>query len=408
MEGTALQFPAFGRYKVTDMSALGEFYKNFIIGDIKNTEEEPDVDEWMEFLASLPEPKDCIDEAYNKYLCRLQYVPKKKTVLLNTAAFAVLAATLPRVMRSGKPLPKKQGKKLLLEKKKDVDYTDVLPPELPGEYDEFLPVDQTKAKIGDLSKEALSLYKAAVRRHPTEFYFQLFLLKELSNHSRYIRTYNPSATAVYINERNVAGPVLTRMYEKTGRKLISFMHGEYLLQMIQAYMNFSEFYVWDEMYIDMFRKDLHCGIKKYIVTTPLKLTKKWHLEDIEPEIWCTYYFSGESTASVKRLAAAFKKAARDDRRYMVRPHPRYSHQDLIREYFPADMIEDPKEVSMEESMARTANCAGLHTTVLSEAQVEGRCAVIDDISDPEQFRNLERRKFVVLQRPHKLLSEIIG
>ena len=43
----------------------------------------------------------------------------------------------------------------------------------------------------------------------------------------------------------------------------------------------------------------------------------------------------------------------------------------------------------------------------SEAQAEGRTAVIDDISDPEKFRNLKKRRFIVLDRDHLLLSEII-
>ena len=46
---------------------IKEIYKSFIIGDIKNTEVEPDVDAWERFLASLPEPKDRFEEAYNKY-----------------------------------------------------------------------------------------------------------------------------------------------------------------------------------------------------------------------------------------------------------------------------------------------------------------------------------------------------
>ena len=387
------------------MSTLGNIYKKFIIGDIKNTEVEPDVDEWERFLRSLPKPKDRIEEAYCKYLCRLQYVPAGKQRLLDAAAWMTLAAK----RRKGKPepLPAPSGKKLILEKKKEVDYHDVMPPELPAEYPDMEAVEPLPAGYGDLSPEADLAFREIVRRYPGKYYFQLYVLKELSAHCRYIRQYNPSVMAIYVNERNFAGPVLTDLYEKTGRKLISFMHGEYLLQMIQAYMDFSEFYVWDDMYISMFTDDLRCRIGRYIVTVPAKLTKKWHLEDIEPEYYCTYYFSGESTTSVRKLAEVMKQMKASGKKCLVRPHPRYSHQELIRECFDEDMIENPKEVSMEASLGRTRYAAGLHTTVLREAQVEGRTAVIDDISDPPQFRNLEKRKFVVLKREHVLLSEIL-
>ncbi len=387
---------------------IKEIYKSFIIGDIKNTEVEPDVDAWERFLASLPEPKDRFEEAYNKYRCRLEYVPANKTRMLNAAAFAYLTAKKPVIRNTRGRLPALSGTKLLLEKKKDVDYHDVIPPELLADYPDMIAADPLPSGCGELSDEAYALYSELSRRYPTEFYFRLFVLKELSLHSRYIRKYNPSVTAVYVNERNVAGPLLTELYESTGRRLVSFMHGEYLLQMIQAYMDFSEFFVWDGMYIGMFRDDLNCRIGKYTVTVPKKLTKKWHLEDREPEYFCTYYFSGESTASVRKLAEVFKKLEESGRKCLVRPHPRYSHLELISECFDAHMIEDPKKISMEESLGRTRYAVGLHTTVLREAQVEGRGAVIDDISDPPQFRNLKRRKFVVLNGEHKLLSEIIS
>lgn len=388
------------------MGKLREIYKKYVIGDIKNTEEEPDVEEWERFLASLPKPKDVFEEAHNKYLCRLTYMPENKVRLLNAAAFFVLAANLPGLMTEKEPLPKAGVKKLFLEKR-DVDYADVIPPEIPLEYPDMAEEGETAASFRNISKEALRLYKETVRRYPTEFYFHLYVLKELAKHSCYIKKYNPSATAVYVNERNAAGPILTYLYEKSGRKLISFMHGEYLLQMIQAYMNFSEFYVWDPMYIPMFRDDLRCNIRKYIVTTPKKLTKKWHLENVTPDIYCTYYFSGESTASVRKIAEIFRKMDSEGKRVLVRPHPRYSHLELIAECFDPSMIEDPGTVTMEESLGRTRYAAGMHTTVLSEALVEGRMPVIDDMSDPAQFANLEKRKFVMLEREHKLLSEIV-
>ena len=390
------------------MLSLREIYKNFIIGDIKNTEEEPDVDAWEAFLRSLKKPSDVVDEAYNKYLCRRQYYSGFKSFLMNAASVLVLAAHCRSFLGKKEALTAAPGEgKLVVETRKDPAVADVMPPELPAGYNETEMISFVPAKAGQLSAEAKELFDRAVRRYPMRPYFHLWLLQELSKHCAYIRKYDPDSLAVYVNERNVASPVITELYERTGRKFISFMHGEYLLQMIQAYMRFSEFYIWDENYVEMFRDDLRCGIEKYIVTKPLKLTKKWHLEDIEPEVYCTYYFSGESTTSVRKLAEIFKEMESKGHRCLVRPHPRYSHLELLEETFPKHMIEEPREVTMEESLGRTTYAAGLHTTVLAEAQIEGRTAVIDDLSDPPQFVNLEKRKFVVLKRPHKLLSEIL-
>ena len=72
------------------------------------------------------------------------------------------------------------------------------------------------------------------------------------------------------------------------------------------------------------------------------------------------------------------------------------------------MIENPKEISIKESLSRTKYAVGLATTVLSEAYFEGRTVVIDDISSKEKFDNLERRNFICLRRPHFLLSELMA
>ena len=69
------------------------------------------------------------------------------------------------------------------------------------------------------------------------------------------------------------------------------------------------------------------------------------------------------------------------------------------------VIENPSEVSIESSLGRTKYVIGLATTVLSEAYVEGKTIVIDDLSDPDKFNNLSERKFLPLQRPHILFSE---
>ena len=389
------------------MNHIEKLHRLFVIGDIKNTEKEPDVDEWYRFLEALPEPKDCYEAVYNKYCCRnLHYSASKKKVL-DLAAYAPLKAAMRYVSKTEKTLPELSGNTLLIEIRKDIDYREVLPKELPKKYTALKTTEIAEVDYNDLTVEAKALFMELRRRYSREYYLQLFVLRKLAIHSRYLKEFNPAATAVFVYERNVATPLIRKLYEDSGRRFISFMHGEYLLQIIQAYMGFSEYYVWDKMYIPMFRDDLRCQIGEYFVTTPLKLTKKWKLEEIEPTVFCTYYFSGESTASIQRISELFRKLKAEGKDVRVRPHPRYSHLKLISQSFDPEMIEDPHTVSMEESLARTRYVVGLHTTVLSEAQVEGRTAVIDDIGDPEQFKNLKKRKFVVLEREHRLLSEII-
>ncbi len=389
------------------MSAIRNLYKKFVVSEIKNSDTVPDVAEWKILLANLGEPADALDAAFKKFQCRSRYMPKKKELVLDAAAEAVLLRADLRVRKPIGRLKDPEKGVLLLETRKEIDYHEVAPDELFARYPVLRTTPSSRKTVyGELLEEAVPIYREARCRYRAHPYFVLFLLKELTKHSRYLLENNPEATALFIEERNLASPVIRKLYEDSGRKLISFMHGEYLLQLIQAYMSFSEYWVWDEQYVDMFSRELRCGIGEYHVYTPRKLRKKWRLEDIEPEYFCTYYFSGESERSVRAVAEVFHQLRAQGKRCLVRPHPRYSHRELIDSVF-GDMVEDPRSVSMEKSLGRTRYAVGLSTTVHSEAFVEGRTPVIDDRTDPTAFRNLADREYIALKRPHLLLSELI-
>ena len=168
--------------------------------------------------------------------------------------------------------------------------------------------------------------------------------------------------AVYVNERNVASPILKEIYSAQNRRFISFMHGEYLLNMIQAYMSFTDYYVWDDSYIDTFSGFLKSDITHYHVYKPLKLQKKWNLEKIVPEYTFTYYFSNESKDAIKIIADTFSVFRQNGYKCKVRPHPRFMQniQDMADE-FKGVLIETPSEVTLEESLGNTEFVIGLAT-----------------------------------------------
>ena len=220
----------------------------------------------------------------------------------------------------------------------------------------------------------------------------------IATHSHILLNYNPESVFVYINERNIASPILTKMYEDEGRSFCSFMHGEYALQLIMAFMSFSKYYVWDKSYIEMFKEDLRCNIGEYIVYTPKKLQKKWHLEDTIPTYFCTYYFSGESKESVIKVAEALIRLNNHGKRCSVRLHPRYLlHKKLLEDTIAETdiSIENAYELSIKDSLARTKYVVSLKSTVF------------DDISDKEHFDILSMQKFNVFNKPHLLFSELI-
>lgn len=392
------------------MSFIKKIYAKLVVGDIKESDKEPNVDEWLLFLRKYPKTDDYINNTKNRYACRQFHFRLWKRVILEIAAFPIMIYKIITLFGNAKDLPEVDANILLIEKKIDVDYQDIIPNELLADYDEIAPVinnrDSKKLKE-TLSQEAIAILKPLIKQSWYHPYLIIWCIRELAKHCAYIEKYNMKSTVVYVEERNVASPLIRELYECTGRKFISFMHGEYLLRLIQGFMCFSEYYIWDTSYEEMFADTLKCNIGKYVSYKPRKLEKKWNLENITPEIFCTYYFSAESKESIEKIAAIFKQMEAYGKKCRVRPHPRYSQWDYINQSFPKEMIEDVKGVSIEESLGRTEYVVGLATTVLAEAYYEGRTVVIDDMSSKEKFDNLEKRRFICLKRPHILLSDLV-
>ena len=370
--------------------------------------ETPNVESWELFLKSLPVANNAVERAHNKYLCWLFYFSAKKRILFNFAGFICMLIEFPLLLISYRKNSQFINNMLVIEKHNEVGYESVIPEEFFHKFDEVKVIDNIDNKFGFVSKESRQYVLACIRKYPTDFFFHYFICKELIAHDLILGKFMPEAVAVYVNERNVATPILKEIYEQQGRKLLSFMHGEYLLNILQAYMSFSEYYVWDASYVESFNNFLRCDIDHYRVYTPKKLEKKWNLENIQPKYMYTYYFSNDDEETVRIIAKIFSNLQKKSINCKVRPHPRFmkcviDNSDLFENVF----IEQPSEVSLEESLGNTAFAVGLFTTVLFEAEIEGRSIIIDDISNRVLFESLVARRARILTHKFQTLSSVI-
>ena len=392
------------------MTFIKRIYHRLIFSNYVNHDIDPDVAEWRSFLNSLPRPKDDVDMSYNKYLCKRHMYDSTKLKIMEVLSFIamipgrILANLPPMGQSSERPV---KGR-LVFEALNHLDYHDIAPQELFDRYEDIIIRESCHKKFGRLNRDAQTIYKECARRYGTDSFFMFLSYKDLVKHSALIRKYNHAALSSYAIERNTASPIITMLYEKEGRKFISFQHGNYLLQMIQAYMKFSEYFTWDSAYIDMFVNDLKCEPGQFTLYTPGKLKKKWALETIEPEYFCTYYFSNESSSTIGELANILRGFEAAGKKCKVRLHPRWEvNNAIIREKFKGFLIEEARNVTMEQSLASTEYVIALASTVLDEALAEGRKVVIDDVTNPGKYRSLKERKYVVLQKEHLLLSELM-
>lgn len=391
-------------------SFIDKLHERFVTTSIHNTKKEVDVGKWLTFLESLPKSNSNVEKSYNKFLCRMYYFPAWKRRVMNFCGFFADFVVAFYVLFSYKTIADKRNGVLVLERSRDVpDFSDIVPRELYKKYREVIVVDNYNKKFGLLCKETRRFWVDAVKRYPFQFFFHYWVYMELAAHTHFLLKYNPETVAVYVNERNIVSPILTELYETHGRKLISFMHGEYLLQLVQAHMKFSEYYVWDESYVKMFRDILRCDAD-FICYKPGKFEKRWHLEVYNPSYLCTYYFSDPTEKSIYNVAEIFKEFISKGKKCKVRMHPRSTvNTKLIKQVFSKAgvEVEDSNTVSLEKSLGETQYAVGMETTVLFEALAEGRNIVLDDVSDVSSFKNLQDRWFRLLQVDHILLSELI-
>ncbi|MBQ9314988.1 MAG: hypothetical protein IJ220_08400 [Clostridia bacterium] len=381
-------------------------YNRLVIKTIKNTEDLPDISKWKEYLKRIGNDDDPIKESFRKHKCRMTYFGCFRLVLINILSFFYLCVTSFRVNKK-RIEPSFDNVATLIERKA-IPSKDIFPSALVNEYSNINIVDYDSISFDQLVQELFSIYVRIKKKYFFHPYYLLQIKQGLSMISYCLLNSTFNALIVYDSERDISTPIIKAYLESKGIKYISFMHGEYLLQLIQAHMSFSEYYIWHHTYIEMFKDVLKCNIGNYIIYKPFKMKKKFDFSTLEPDHFMTYYLSGESTVSLDNLVDIFNVFESNGKRCVIRFHPRYSHVDLIYRLFDTSKIENPKEIALETSLSSTEYVVGLSSTVLSEAYAEGKKIVIDDISNPKQFENIKHRYCIALSKEHLLLSDLIS
>lgn len=95
-----------------------------------------------------------------------------------------------------------------------------------------------------------------------------------------------------------------------------------------------------------------------------------------------------------------------DIEYLIRPYSVYRNT-AFEEIFDANHIEEPTETDIWDSLANAGIVISLYSTVLYQAYLEGIPIMTDDVSNPELFNSLTERDYIMLYKPHKILSESI-
>ena len=362
----------------------------------------------MDFLKQFPDPKDDFERSFFKYKCFCEYCYyKKKWILVayNIGAMILLPSVYKNLRKANREKHMIDKVDAIIENVPRLPNVDVMPDELGERFKNIKEVEDIDYSESLLFDTGENIYKELKNRYFFHFYFRMIVLQKLGQFSRYLKQYQPDAIVFYSCEREFSGPLQALLCERCGAEYISFMHGDYLSTLSFAFQRYSKYYIWDKSYKKMF-EDLKCDSPMFVYR-PKKL--KGIAEAIKEEncnYFATYYFSDETREEAVKIHEVFEKFEGYGLRTKVRPHPRFSDINMLHEVFHDIVIENPNNCGLGESITKSLYTVGLNTTVLSEAFFSGKKVVIDDVSNIEQYKGLKERGYVMMERPHLLLSEL--
>lgn len=256
-----------------------------------------------------------------------------------------------------------------------------------------------------LSKtDVLFLFRFFLRNICRPFLAFRVLLK-VSKYRAIIDSFNELEAITITGEFVDTSSAMTQYCHENGIKHYNFMQGEAFGSPRASFFKFDKCFVWDHHYMDVFIT-FGASPEQFVVSIPNFLQKK-ESSSIKKSIDYTYYLGGETESELRIIRIAIDKLVEEGFVCEVRPHPRWSNMEIVKIIFDGVAIQDTSLVSIDNSILKTKNAVSLYSTVLIQAFFNGVHVVIDDLSCPDKYKKLESYRYIMLNKPHKLLSEIV-
>lgn len=348
------------------------------------------------YLKRFGDPKDDIERSYFQYKCQMKLMHPIIQISLQVFSLVMLG-----VMRLRKyaVLPKKESCDALFIS--EGIPSNVIPEILIDEF-KNLKIIQNVDDVY-LDNEDKNFLRQISERYPLSFYFRFKILLKTQLYSAWRYTYNPRAIIV-CSEYSFTSSVMTKYCEQYSIEHIDVMHGEKLFYIRDTFFRFNRCYIWDKFYKKLFT-ELRAADDQFIEQLPRSM--KFDAVNTDKQCDYTFYLGQESTKQLVKIDGYCRKLIEMGNTVMVRPHPRYSNMKELKKYFDSDIIEDTA-LSIEESLVGTKYVVSLYSTVLNQALHNQISIVIDNMTEPQKFRKLKELEFICLNKPHRLLSDILG
>lgn len=348
-----------------------------------------------QYIEHFVDPKDDFQRSYFQYMCQIKLNKFIVNVALNVVMFPLLVFYL---CKRGSVQSDNVSNAVFFSDGKPAN---IIPDELKKKVENVVVVNDKKEF---LTKEGRNFIYSIWKKHPFSIHFIVKILLKIRYYDYEIIRHNPKYIIV-CNEYSFTSSVLTKYCEERGIKHINVMHGEKLYYMRDSFFHFHECYVWDEYYKNLFVK-LRAETTQFKIAVPPSL--KFPEDDFVPKtVDYTYYLGAERGLKLRTIINALECMRLRGLNVAIRPHPRYTDLNEITRVAPKIEIEDCKKMTIEQSLKRTVYAVSLYSTVLNQAYNNGIGIVLDDISDKDRFNLLNELLYVMLNKPHKLLSQLL-
>lgn len=365
-----------------------------------------DVDKQMRYMNRLNEPKDDIDRSFNQYRCQMKLYGSAYKVLINLVAPSLIISLVVIYWLSN----------AYAQQKKNVDNNltavffanslpdSYIPAELSKRYNNII-----KAEVngrGYLTNEDLFFLSTIIRRYPLSWYFIFKVLIKVGAYSRQIYFCGPKAIIVSA-EYSFTSSIMTKYCNERGIFHINIQHGEKMLYMEDSFFRFDECYVWDDRYKNILILLKAEPTQFRIITPPIlgemKERVMSHRKDSMVIYDIKYYLSNETKYELGSIKKTLEAVVERGMSVCIRPHPAQTEIKLVDkmfgEYF---YVENPRHVSIEESLAGCNIAVSVRSFVLQQAYYAGIKTAIDDISMPDYYKTLTEIGYIMIKKSEKL------
>lgn len=363
-----------------------------------------DIDESLAYVDSFEEPKGLWQRSYYQFKCQRYDMALWKKEFHNVIFAIILPFALLffRILRIGVKFKER------IECIGDcADVIPMIPESLKQRY--AINLDVYYSAGYGLSHQDMKYLFSKIFSYLYAPTFLLHIIFKIARYSNIVCRYSPNVIICH-NEYSFSSSALTDYCRNHGISHINIMHGERLINIRNAFFEYDKCFVWHEHYKNMYLL-LRSGTKPedFIIEVPeaLKINVG---KDYDQNAFANYkyYLGDQPFEELKQIVDSLVPLKEKGYSVKLRPHPRYTNFEELAKLVNKEDIEWPSEVGIASSIASCDYVIGSFSTVLLQAYLCGKCAVVDDITYASRIELQKKARHLLLSvEGPKLLSDCI-